>query len=422
MCQRFFLIACGTYINNAGAYTDNFTSANGCDSTWTTLNVLPTYSFSQTVSICANDSFLLPGGTYVNTAGSYTDNFTSANGCDSTWTTTLNVLPTYSFSQMVNICANESFLLPGGTYTNQAGRYIDTLVSSAGCDSIWISTINVNELSYGSIQISKCEGESVIFNNVSYFEPGIYYETLQGSNSCDSILSIELIELKKSYSYLDTTICPESEFIFLNENLSNLFEATITLTNQAGCDSIIQISISYYSSPFVEASEDLSVRPNEAFTLEAIDFSSPYEQISWYSEDLVLCNNCLNISSSIVENKEFSVEIIDTNKCVYSDKVLVKIDDACPNDGLLVPNMMTPNGDGHNDHFYIKNTNELDIEYYRIFNRWGELVFETYDGTAKWDGSFRNQVCNPGVYVYYVQADCYNNNTFLKTGNITILK
>ncbi|MEZ4978126.1 MAG: hypothetical protein R2772_02410 [Chitinophagales bacterium] len=53
---------------------------------------MPTYNFSQTVSICANDSFLLPGGTYINTAGTYNDNFTSANGCDSTWTTTLNVL------------------------------------------------------------------------------------------------------------------------------------------------------------------------------------------------------------------------------------------------------------------------------------------------------------------------------------------
>ncbi|MEZ4978128.1 MAG: hypothetical protein R2772_02420 [Chitinophagales bacterium] len=57
----------GTYVNNAGAYTDS-TSANGCDSWTTTLNVLPTYSFSQTASICANDSFLLPGGTYVNAA------------------------------------------------------------------------------------------------------------------------------------------------------------------------------------------------------------------------------------------------------------------------------------------------------------------------------------------------------------------
>ncbi|MEZ4978127.1 MAG: hypothetical protein R2772_02415 [Chitinophagales bacterium] len=47
--------------------------------------------------------------------GSYTDNFTSANGCDSTWTTTLNVLPTYNFSQTASICANDSFLLPGGT-------------------------------------------------------------------------------------------------------------------------------------------------------------------------------------------------------------------------------------------------------------------------------------------------------------------
>jgi gliding motility-associated-like protein len=83
---------------------------------------------------------------------------------------------------------------------------------------------------------------------------------------------------------------------------------------------------------------------------------------------------------------------------------------------------MTPNGDGYNDQWYIKNEYLLPIEIIRIYNRWGELIFETTDDSERWDGTFRNQECMPGAYPYYVIGYCFNGQRFVKKGNITIIK
>ncbi|WP_216823414.1 hypothetical protein, partial [Niastella vici] len=81
------------------------------------------------------------GNTY-NAAGTYKDTLTSAAGCDSIITLTLNVNPTKTGAQTVTICNNQlPYIWNGNTY-NAAGTYKDTLTSAAGCDSIVTLTLN----------------------------------------------------------------------------------------------------------------------------------------------------------------------------------------------------------------------------------------------------------------------------------------
>lgn len=82
----------------------------------------------------------------------------------------------------------------------------------------------------------------------------------------------------------------------------------------------------------------------------------------------------------------------------------------------------TPNGDGKNDIFIpeVKCSDELEYVF-RIYNRWGQLLFETYDPHKGWDGSFNNKEQPVGVYVYYIEYTCGNCHDF-KKGNITLLR
>jgi gliding motility-associated-like protein len=70
---------------------------------------------------------------------------------------------------------------------------------------------------------------------------------------------------------------------------------------------------------------------------------------------------------------------------------------------LYVPNAFTPNGDGLNDTFACvgEGITEFDLQ---IFNRWGELIFESNDMKVQWDGSYKNEVAPIGVYVYKIIA------------------
>jgi len=93
-------------------------------------------------------------------------------------------------------------------------------------------------------------------------------------------------------------------------------------------------------------------------------------------------------------------------------------------EGLVeVPNFITPNNDGANDKFEIRHTNIEELGLMRVYNRWGELVFETDNPSFNfWDGTFRGKELNPGVYVYYLEVYCRDRTLFLKKGNVTIIK
>jgi gliding motility-associated-like protein len=88
-------------------------------------------------------------------------------------------------------------------------------------------------------------------------------------------------------------------------------------------------------------------------------------------------------------------------------------------DGLIIPNVFTPNSDGINDKLIInaKNISEFNMT---IVNRWGNSVFETSDINAVWDGTSNNVLCSEGVYFYIVNAKATTKKEYKKQGFITL--
>ena len=118
----------------------------------------------------------------------------------------------------------------------------------------------------------------------------------------------------------------------------------------------------------------------------------------------------------------FLVVVEDENGCSNSDVIDVNINDGCSYSKFEIPNIISPNGDGYNDEFEIKYEGVNEVSSLRIYSRWGELVYETNDISIYWDGTFKGQSLNPGVYIYYMEGLCLDNEEFTKTGNVTILK
>jgi len=95
---------------------------------------------------------------------------------------------------------------------------------------------------------------------------------------------------------------------------------------------------------------------------------------------------------------------------------------------LFLPNSFTPNGDGENDVFYPRSSNDIAlIQSFQVYNRWGELLFERInimpnDVQNAWDGSYSGDKPRPDVYVWVVGAQCDNGSIIRRKGSVTIIR
>jgi gliding motility-associated-like protein len=89
---------------------------------------------------------------------------------------------------------------------------------------------------------------------------------------------------------------------------------------------------------------------------------------------------------------------------------------------ILIPNAFSPNGDGINDEFRIANYGYQALQEFRIFNRWGEQIFTTTDGSKGWDGTQRGQPADAGTYPYYIRLQLRDGIEQVFKGDITLLR
>ncbi len=92
------------------------------------------------------------------------------------------------------------------------------------------------------------------------------------------------------------------------------------------------------------------------------------------------------------------------------------------NPELYIPNTFTPNGDGFNDVFKVRGP-AFGVYYFAVYNRWGQMVFETQDPTQGWDGVYNGRQADPGVFGYYIKARCNENSPeIFRKGNVTLIR
>jgi len=180
-------------------------------------------------SICAGDSIVVGASVY-NTSGLYTDSLTSSIGCDSLVFTNLVVYPNSIFSNPQTICSGSVYAIGNSVY-DTTGIYIDTLNTQYGCDSIVTTNLTVLSISasIGTNNQTICFGDSVSIGTSVYYYDGVYNDTLQSSNGCDSIVTTTLVTTFAAYASLnggipDTASAPGG---FSNYNGSLLLDNSV---------------------------------------------------------------------------------------------------------------------------------------------------------------------------------------------------
>lgn len=95
----------------------------------------------------------------------------------------------------------------------------------------------------------------------------------------------------------------------------------------------------------------------------------------------------------------------------------------CSVELLKTPNAFSPNGDGKNDRFCLEGWEQCVDEFnIMIFNRFGELLFESQQVDFCWDGIYKGQVIENGIYLFVIKAKSKEGDLFKRAGNITLIK
>jgi gliding motility-associated-like protein len=176
--------------------------------------------------------------------------------------------------------------------------------------------------------------------------------------------------------------------------------------------------------PTVNAGPDQTITGGNTAQLQATA-SSDVVSYAWTPGNTLSCFNCPNPVAQPNQTTRYSVEVTNRGGCKNTDEVTVFV--VCDKGNLFIPNTFSPNGDGMNDRLYPRGKGVYIVKSFKIFNRWGELVYEAInfspnDPLKGWDGTYKGKPLNPDVFVYLIEVICDNERPIGFKGNISLIK
>ena len=215
----------GFDVNEEGTYTRILITEDGCDSIVTlSLSIIPVFNTELSATICQGQTYNEQGFN-VSEAGVYTQILTASNGFDSIVTLTLNVNPIFNTELSANICQGQVYN-ENGFNVSEAGVYTQTLTSANGCDSIVTLTLNVNPVFDTTINATINAGETYAENGFNESEAGTYTQSLTTEFGCDStitlILSVNSSLLEAEFEEISFFPNPTKDKITFSQAIENV--------------------------------------------------------------------------------------------------------------------------------------------------------------------------------------------------------
>ena len=229
----------------AGTYEVNYQTATYCDSIYRIiLMVYPSYNFSETTTICSDETPYSWHGQSLTATGVYYDSLHTADGCDSIYMLALTVNPSYSFAETMTICSDEAPYNWRGQSLTATGVYYDSLQTAAGCDSVYALTLTVNQAYHFNETESVCSFNlPYVWRNHEYTESGVYYDSLQTAAGCDSIYTLNLSVTSIIEINMPTIeLCEGMTQMWRGKTISAAGEYRDTVMNASGCYDIYVVN------------------------------------------------------------------------------------------------------------------------------------------------------------------------------------
>ncbi len=425
----------GTYLWNTGASSTTINVNPTIDSTYslivdiggckdTTLytvivNPLPVVNITGDDTICNGEATTLTatgGGSYLwstsanldsivvspTSTTNYNVSVTDSNSCinNASYTVIVNPLPIITITGNTTICAGTSANLTA----NGANNYVWN--TSAITPSINVTPLTTTSYSVIGTDINGC-------SDSSQTTVTILPQPTANITGNDTICLGESSTLTASGggSYLWNTTDTTATLI-VNPTSTTPYSVIV---NVGGCLDTTTYTINVTPLPVINAYNDTTIILGQSASISAIGGNGSY---TWSPTEGLSCSSCPNPIAKPEETTTYCVETT-ANGCKNSSCVTVIVDVLCGE--LFVPNAFSPNGDGNNDCLKVYN-NCLESVLFRVYSRWGELIYESEDIDACWDGTNNGSDLNTGVYSFTVAAKLINGEEKELKGNTTLFK
>jgi len=184
------------------------------------------------------------------------------------------------------------------------------------------------------------------------------------------------------------------------------------------------LTVSVNPTPTVNAGVDREIMAGIPVYLAA-STSNDVIRWRWTPAEFLDCATCARVQALPDFTTKYRVEVENVYGCKAADDVVLHI--LCNQSAIFMPNAFTPNRDGRNERIYPKGKGVKEIEWLRIYDRWGTLVFENTHfainaPAAGWDGRSGNKEAPMGTYIYSMQTVCEGGEKFEFKGSITLIK
>jgi gliding motility-associated-like protein len=202
------------------------------------------------------------------------------------------------------------------------------------------------------------------------------------------------------------------------------FSWSVTATSSSGCRDSAGGNFVVNPLPTIKMPASLTKIIGVPLTIPAI-YSAGITNYTWSPGATLSCTNCPQPVSTTKFNTKYFVSVTDSNSCTAKSEIQIIV--LCKGATVFVPNTFSPNGDGINDVFYIRGSGLDRVKSLRVFNRWGEVVFEQRDFPSNnqlygWNGKYKGNTAQAGVYVYQVEVYCENGEVIHFEGNIALIQ
>lgn len=302
------------------------------------------------------------------------------------------------------------------------------------------SSLNVSVSGGVSYLWSPSAGVSNITSpNVVITPSGSQYYYCEMTNVCGTegdSLWIDVVQASIS-AFQDTILCPGQSAPLIaqggiqyswwpSNGLSSTISSMVTTTPSVptmyyvqgtdvnGCTAIDSVFVDLHPLAFIQTNPDVYAFYGDMIQLSATSTTiGPYV---WYPTEYLSCVVCPNPIANPDQNFVYIVSYTDQNGCSASDSVNIFYDPI-----IYVPNTFTPNDDEFNQFFFVKGGNIADF-HMTIYNRWGELIFESDDILDGWDGTYDGNICQDGTYTWKVRIKDFQEKEYDYVGHVNLIR